>query len=158
MRAFCQSPPASEPSLSKKANSEQAALVHKLSARLLRFARRSDGRAGLGPAQTSAISLLAERGPMSIRELAEAEGVAHATMSRMVSMLEDNGAVTKSRDRHDGRRQKVELTAKGRRLEAAAQERRQQMIDQMVGMLRPETVSELIGVLEKLNRWIGRAD
>lgn len=95
---------------------------------------------------------------MTIRELADAEGIAHATMSRMVSMLEENGAVTKTRDKQDARKQKIELTAKGRRLEAAARERRQQLIDQMVGMLRPETVAELVGVLQKLTRWIGRAD
>lgn len=144
--------------LARKSSTEQAVLLHTLAARLLRFARRSDGTAGLGPAQVSALNLLLERGPMSIRALAEAEGVAHATMSRMISMLEEAGAVTKSRDEDDGRKQSIELTPKGRRLEAEARARRQRMVDEMVGMLRPETVDELIVVLGKLTRWIGRDD
>lgn len=93
---------------------------------------------------------------MSIGDLAEAEGVAHATMSRMASMLEEAGAITKTRDKDDARKQNIELTAKGRRLEAEARARRQRVIDEMVGMLRPETVDELVVVLGKLTRWIGR--
>lgn len=135
---------------------EQAVLLHMLATRLLRFARRNDGTGGLGPAQVSALGLLVERGPMSIRALAEAEGVAHATMSRLVSMLEEVGAITKARDADDARRQRIELTAKGRRLEADARERSQKLVDELVGMLRPETVDELVVVLGKLTRWLGR--
>lgn len=137
---------------------ERAELLHSLAERVLRHARKGDGKAGLGPAQVSALGMLRERGDMSIKALAEAEGVAHATMSRMVSMLEKSGAVTKTRDGQDSRKQTVALTQRGREFEKEARARRQQLIDAMVGMLRIETVDELIVVMRKLNKWLGYAE
>jgi DNA-binding MarR family transcriptional regulator len=127
--------------------SPQSIALHKAAARLLRAARRGDGRAGSGPAQTSALGALVEWGPMSVAQLAAREGVSHATMSRMLAALEDAGAVRKQADPADARRQIVRLTRKGRAIHGAAYARRQRMIDTLVAMLRPETVDDLVAVL-----------
>ncbi len=87
---------------------------------------------------------------MSVRALAEHEGVAHATMSRMLSGLEDMGALTKAVDVHDRRRQLVRLTEKGKRLSEEANDRRRQMIEAVVSMLRQESVDDLTTVLSRL--------
>jgi len=134
----------------KQSRRAQVADLHAASMRLLRLARRGDGQAGLGPAQTSALNALLERGPMSVRALAAHEGVAHATMSRMLSGLENMGALTKTVDVRDRRRQLVKLTEKGKRLSEEAGDRRRQMIGAVVSMLRQESVDDLTAVLSKL--------
>jgi len=119
---------------------------------LLRRARRGDGKAGLGPAQVSALGLLAQHGPMAIRDLAETETVAHPTMSRMVSALVAAGAVVKDSDPADRRRQVVRLTGLGRRRHQEAHGRRRALIEAMAAMLRPESVDDLERALDALAR------
>jgi DNA-binding MarR family transcriptional regulator len=131
----------------KAGKEEQIQALHAATTRLLRLARRGDGRAGVGPAQTSALSALAENGAMSVQELAVFEGVAHATMSRIVSALEAAGAVTKAVNPKDRRTQSVKLTEKGRRQHQAAEARRRQLIEAAVSLLKPESADDLAQVL-----------
>lgn len=134
----------------KLSTADQSARLHAAAARLLRVARRSDGLAGSGPAQTSALGALYEHGAMTVKELANSEGVAHPTMSRLLAGLEASGAVTKREDTADRRRQVVNLTGKGRRMYEAAYQRRQQLIDLLVAQLKPETVADLLAVLSAM--------
>jgi DNA-binding MarR family transcriptional regulator len=128
----------------------RAAELHSAAVRLLRIARRGDGRAGTGPAQMSVLSLLADREPLSVRELAAAEGVAHATMSRIVASLNAAELVTKMSDRRDRRRQMVELTPLGRAKHQEARGRRQQMTEALVALMKPATVEDLSSALCRL--------
>jgi len=125
----------------------RAAELHSAAVRLIRIARRGDGRAGVGPAQMSVLSVLSDRAPLSVRTLADTEGVAHATMSRLVANLEAAGLVTKTADRRDRRRQMVELTRLGRAKHEEARGRRYQLTKALVALLKPATVEDLSHVL-----------
>ncbi len=70
---------------------------------LLRRVRREDERLALSASQLSAITRLVSRGPMSVGELAEAEGVKPPTMTRLVQRLEEGGYVIRRPAPHDGR-------------------------------------------------------
>jgi DNA-binding MarR family transcriptional regulator len=77
--------------------------------------RVRDRESGIGPAQLSALSVLVFGGPRSPGELAEAEQVRAPTMSRIVSGLERAGLV-KRHATEDGRRVRLEATAKGAKI------------------------------------------
>ncbi|KOV74774.1 MarR family transcriptional regulator [Streptomyces sp. AS58] len=68
----------------------------------------------LSPSQASVLRRLAKNGPASASDLAAAEGVRPQSMAKTVLALEEAGHVTRSQDPHDGRRQLVSLTERGR--------------------------------------------
>jgi DNA-binding MarR family transcriptional regulator len=91
--------------------------IHSASIHLLRRVREVDAKAmGLSPARASALSVLVFAGARSLTELAEAERVTAATMSRLVTGLEREGLVRRSPDVDDARAIRIESTAKARRI------------------------------------------
>jgi DNA-binding transcriptional ArsR family regulator len=72
---------------------ETADRLHSAAIHLLRGLRKRDRESGIGPAQLSALSVLAFGGPRSLAELADAEQVRPPTMSRIVAALERAGLV-----------------------------------------------------------------
>jgi DNA-binding MarR family transcriptional regulator len=99
-----------DPALLETADQLHSAAIH-----LLRRLRVRDRESGIGPAQLSALSVLVFGGPRSPGELAEAEQVRAPTMSRIVSGLERAGLV-KRHATEDGRRVRLEATAKGAKI------------------------------------------
>ena len=61
--------------------------LHSLAIHLLRRIRRGDDAAGLSAPRLSALSVIIYRGPISLTELAKAEGVTAPTMTRLVQAL-----------------------------------------------------------------------
>ena len=94
---------------------EIADKLHSAAIHLLRRLRVRDRESGVGPAQLSALSVLVFGGPRSLGELAEAEQVRPPTMSRIVSGLERAGLL-KRHATEDGRRMRLEATAKGTKI------------------------------------------
>lgn len=91
--------------------------IHSASIHLLRRVREVDARAmGISPARASALSVLVIGGPRSLTELARAERVTPATMSRLVRAMEREGLVRRDRDASDARAIRLGATAKGRRI------------------------------------------
>ena len=91
--------------------------IHSAAIHLLRRVREVDAKAmRLSPARASALSVLVFGGARSLTELADAERVTPATMSRLVSGLECEGLVRRHPDVHDARAIRIESTAKARRL------------------------------------------
>jgi len=105
---------------------------------------------GVGPAQLSALSVLVFGGPRSLGELADAEQVRPPTMSRIVAGLERAGLV-KRRKTEDGRRVRLEASARGtkilqegrlRRVESLAKalyalsEKEQKLLGQLVELMQ----------------------
>lgn len=103
---------------------EVADLLHSAAIHLLRRAREHDTTSGLTPARLSALSVVVFRGPLTLGELAAAEGVRSATMTGIVTGLEGDGLVRRTAHASDRRAVCVEATAAGRRLLARARERR----------------------------------
>lgn len=135
---------------------ELADQIHSTAIHLLRRLRVRDRESGIGPAQLSALSVLVFGGPKSLRELAEAEQVKPPTMSRIVTGLQRSKLVRRH-STEDGRRIRLEATAKGvtlmwdgrqRRVEALANALRE-LSEQERQSLR-EGAETLRRILQKL--------
>ena len=95
---------------------EVADLLHSAAIHLLRRAREGDEESGTSPARLSALSVVVFRGPLTLGEVAAAEGVRSATMTGIVNGLEAESLVRRRPHRSDGRAVLIEATARGRRL------------------------------------------
>jgi DNA-binding MarR family transcriptional regulator len=98
--------------------------LHSAAIHLLRRAAEEDRGAGLSHARLSALSVVVFRGPLTLGELAAAEGVRSATMSGIVNGLERDGLVRRRPHGTDRRAVQVDATASGRRLLERARARR----------------------------------
>ena len=109
--------------------------LHSASIHLLRRAAEEDRDAGLSRARLSALSVVVFRGPLTLGELATAEGVRSATMSGIVNGLERDGLVRRRPHGTDRRAVQVEATAAGRRLLERARARRIALVASKLGDL-----------------------
>src|SRR5215470_11625591 len=81
-------------------------------ARLSRRLRRHS-LAGLTPSQLAALSTVEQSGPLRLGDLAAAEGIAPSTLTRLVTVLEDAGYVTRRPDPTDARASTIAITEAG---------------------------------------------
>ena len=108
--------------------SELADQLHSAAIHLLRRAAEEDRAAGLSRARLSALSVVVFGGPLTLGELAAAEGVRSATMTGIVNGLEREGLVRRRPHGTDRRAVQVEATAAGRRLLDRARARRLELV------------------------------
>src|SRR5690242_16883537 len=124
---------------------ETADRLHSAAIHLLRRLRVRDRESGVGPAQLSALSVLVlGGGPRSLGELAEAEQVRPPTMSRIVAGLVRAGLVRRGKT-EDGRRIRLEATAKGTRI---LQEGRQRRVESLARALSSLPEGDLLRLAE----------
>ncbi|MGE0157883.1 MAG: MarR family winged helix-turn-helix transcriptional regulator [Gemmatimonadales bacterium] len=83
---------------------------------MLRFLRTEDQALGLSAPRLSALSVLVFRGPRTMGELARAEQVTPATISKLVADLERQGLVARSTDAGDARVRRMSATRAGEAL------------------------------------------
>ena len=121
-------------------NTEVADRLHSAAIHLLRRAAEEDKTAGLSRARLSALSVVVFRGPLTLGELATAEGVRSATMTGIVNGLERDGLVRRRPHGRDKRSVNIEATGAGRRLLDRARARR---IDHVVSKLDDLSDDEL---------------
>jgi DNA-binding MarR family transcriptional regulator len=93
----------------------QAVQTHEAIARLTRKLRTLKLPDGLTHERLSTLGAVIANNPISMSQLAAIEGVRVATMSRMVSGLEELGLVRRQADTKDARGVLVAPTAKGKR-------------------------------------------
>jgi DNA-binding MarR family transcriptional regulator len=104
--------------------------IHSAAIHLLRRVREVDARAmAISPARASALSVLVFGGARSLTELAEAEQVTTATMSKLVTALEREGLVRRYPDVNDARAIRIEATAKARRILERGRARRIELLE-----------------------------
>jgi DNA-binding MarR family transcriptional regulator len=133
---------------------ETADKLHSAAIHLLRRLRVRDRESGIGPAQLSALSVLVFGGPRSLGELADAEQVRPPTMSRIVAGLERAGLVRR-RATEDGRRMRLEATAKGTRILWEGRKRRVESLANALASLgetRTARLRELAELLPEIVR------
>jgi DNA-binding MarR family transcriptional regulator len=106
--------------------------VNSLSIHLVRWAKRVDDGLGVPPARLSALSVLVFGGDRTMRELADAEMVTMATISRVVDGLEETGLAERRPNPDDARSWIVRATPRGRRL---MERGRQARVDRLVTLL-----------------------
>ena len=128
---------------------ETADKLHSAAIHLLRRLRVRDRESGIGPAQLSALSVLVFGGPRSLGELADTEQVRPPTMSRIVSGLERSGLV-KRHATEDGRRVRLEATAKGTRILWEGRQRRVESLAAALASLSQAEVTRLRELAELL--------
>jgi DNA-binding MarR family transcriptional regulator len=116
--------------------------LHSAAIHLLRRLRVRDRESGIGPAQLSALSVLVFGGPRSLGELAEAEQVRPPTMSRIVAGLERAGLVRRHAT-EDGRRVRLEATAKGTKILQEGRKRRVESLSHAISTLPSKELQQL---------------
>jgi DNA-binding MarR family transcriptional regulator len=114
--------------------------LHSASIHLLRGVRRADDASGVSPARLSALSALVFMGPLSMTDLAAAEQVTTATMSRIVDALEEAGLAARRPNPDDRRGVSIRPTTRGTRLLQQARRRR---IESLAVRLEGLSLSEL---------------
>jgi DNA-binding MarR family transcriptional regulator len=121
---------------------ETADRLHSAAIHLLRRLRVRDRESGIGPAQLSALSVLVFGGPRSLGELADAEQVRPPTMSRIVAGLERAGLVRRHTT-EDGRRVRLEASAKGVKILQAGRQRRVESLAKALALLSEKELQQL---------------
>jgi len=128
--------------------------LHSAAIHLLRRLRVRDRESGVGPAQLSALSVLVFGGPRSLGELADAEQVRPPTMSRIVGGLERAGLVRRHAT-EDGRRVRLEASAKGRKILEAGRKRRVESLAKALSSFtakEQQQLGELTDLLQQVIR------
>lgn len=87
---------------------------------------------GITPARASALSVLVFGGARSLTELAAAERVTPATMSRLVAALEREKLVRRFPDVDDARSIRIEATARAERILKRGQARRLDLLERLL--------------------------
>jgi DNA-binding MarR family transcriptional regulator len=122
--------------------------------RLGRLLRQQDN-SGLAPTLTAVLATIGREGPLTMSELAGAEQVATATVSRAVAKLEARSMVSRRAVEGDGRSCQLELTDAGRRQLAANRTRRQAWLTRQLAELDPDDLATLDAAVEVLERLTG---
>lgn len=130
-------------------------LLHSAAIHLLRKVRAQDRRAGIGPSQLSALSVLVFGGSRSLKDLADTEQVRPPTMSRIVVGLERAGLVRRKAT-DDKRRMLLEATARGARILQQGRQRRVEMLVRGLRELSGEELREAYAAAEFMGKLIGR--
>jgi len=127
--------------------------LHSAAIHLLRKLRKEDDASGLSAPRLSALSVVVFGGPVTLGQLASAEGVKPPTMTRIVTGLEKGALVHRKSDPRDRRLTQIHATAKGRRILAAGRARRVRMLAAALERLEGKERAELsrgIQLLEQL--------
>ena len=139
--------------MSKRMSTLDAAdSFHSAAIHALRHVRREDPATGVSPAQLSALSVLVFGGPRTLGELAAAEQVRPATMTRIAQSLVEDGYATRKRDPDDGRVVRLTATAKGRRVMRQGRERRVANLARLLGRLSADEIARVHDAAELVER------
>ena len=122
---------------------EVASRLHSLAIQLLRRAWARDAEMGLSRARSSALSVLVFHGAMTLTELAAAEHVTAATMSKLVAALERDGWIERVTHPRDARAVQLSATAAGR---TVIEQGRRRRVDAVREVLMPLDAAEVESV------------
>jgi DNA-binding MarR family transcriptional regulator len=116
-------------------SSSAADRIHSAAIHLIRRVREVDEWMEITPARASALSVLVFGGARTLTELARAEQVTTATMSRLVAAMEDEGLVRREPHEEDGRSVRLHATPKAQRILEKGRARRTALLDSLFGQL-----------------------
>jgi DNA-binding MarR family transcriptional regulator len=140
--------------MSTRQKSEEIAdRLHSAALHLLRWLRREDTASGLSAAQLSALSVIVFSEAPTAGELASAEQVSAATISRLIDLLERRGLVVRATDEADRRVVRLHSTAAGDAVLHEGRRRRIQALMVRLEALSREqlrTLEEAVRILEEL--------
>jgi len=116
-------------------------------ARQLNAASREEG---LTPTQASVLGIATMRGPLSLAELTEIEGINPTMLSRVIGKLDEYGLLKRQRDPDDFRAARVEVTPKGRGVYGRIAAQRSAVISESVSGLPDGEQAALLAALPAL--------
>jgi DNA-binding MarR family transcriptional regulator len=131
---------------------EVAGRLHSTAIHLLRRLRLEDKRSGIGPARLSALSVLVFGGPCSLKQLAAAEQVTPATMSRVVTGLVRKKLVQRETSADDARQIVLTPTAKGRQVMQEGRERRVRLLESLLIRLSEAEISRISAAVTAIRK------
>ena len=131
---------------------EAADRFHSAAIHALRHVRREDPETGLSAARLSALSVLVFGGARTLTELAAAEHVRPATMTRIVQALEEERLVRRESDPTDRRVARLRATAKGERMMWRGRDRRVENLAALLGRLSADEVAHVREAAELVER------
>ena len=139
---------------SRKSNAtlEAADRLHSAAIHALRHVRRDDPESGLSAARLSALSVLVFGGARTLGELARAEHVRPATMTRIVQALERDGLLRRESDPDDRRVTRLQATTKGERVMWRGRERRVATLAMLLSKLSEPEVARVHEAAELVER------
>ncbi len=117
---------------------------------VLRLARQLNAASreeGLTPTQASVLQITSTRGPLSLAELTELEGINPTMLSRVVGKLDAFGLIRRLRDPDDFRAARVEVTPEGRRMYERITAQRNAIISECVADLPADQEAALVAAL-----------
>jgi|SRR5581483_1063713 len=132
---------------------EIAARLRLSATRLARRLRQESG-AGLSPSQQSALSVIANQGPLTLGALAEHERVAPPSITKVVSKLEADGLVVRTPDPADRRVCRVAVSADGAALLEESRRRKTAWLTERISELDDSGRRRLADALDVLDALI----
>jgi DNA-binding MarR family transcriptional regulator len=102
---------------------------------------------GLTPTQASVLGITTVKGPLSLAELTEIEGINPTMLSRVISKLDSFGLINRLRDPDDFRAARVEVTPEGKNMYERIAAQRSAIISDCVAGLPAEQEAALIAAL-----------
>ncbi len=132
--------------------------MHSAAIHLLRRVREADAEAmGISTARASALSVLVFGGARSLTDLAAAERVTNATMSKLVAAMEGEGLVRRYPDVSDARSIRIEPTARGRRILQRGRARRLDLFERLLSDTTDAEIAAMRTTASVVERAIGSA-
>ncbi len=115
---------------------------------------RQAGVPGPGHGAISALATLVNHGQLRLGDLAAKEGVAAATMSRIIASLVESGYVSRESDPVDRRAWLAKATDEGERLISGVRSTRVQELNRRLDRLSPENREALTAALPAMEALI----
>ena len=119
-------------------------------ARLARQLNASSTAEGLTPSQASVLALVVYRGPLSLSELADLEGLNPTMLSRVVGRLQELELIRRIPDPADLRSASVMSTPEGQKVDRRVKAQRAAAVSQCVDQLSDEQEQALSAALPAL--------
>jgi DNA-binding MarR family transcriptional regulator len=138
--------------------------LRRVISKLARELNSSSTGAGLTPSQASVLALIAARGPLTLGELGEIEGLNPTMLSRVIGRLHEMGLIERIPDPQDLRSASVVSTPAGKRVDQEVKTQRAAAVSRCLETLPPQQVTvitEALPALEELAtamRQAGRAE
>ncbi|MBR1731107.1 MAG: MarR family transcriptional regulator [Ruminococcus sp.] len=101
--------------------------------------------------QKRVLIALLENGEISQRELTARLGITAASMSELITRIEDNGYITRRASKADRRIHIISLTASGRKRAIDITEKRKQRHEKMFNCFSDDEKKSFLSYLERLN-------
>jgi DNA-binding MarR family transcriptional regulator len=120
--------------------------------RLTRELRRETEQFGITGRQATLLWLVKGSPGLTLRALAEMEGISPPALSGHIDRLERSGLLVRVRSTEDRRRVGLELTPEGERLLRSVRERRTAWLAERLGELDPDALAAVAAAVEPLRR------